>query len=116
MAKGYWIAFYRSVWNPAVLVEYAKVAAPAIQAGGGTVLARGTPARAYEAGLKQRPVMIEFDTAEKPIETYESAASKAAAKPLARAARQEAPTVKGAAGGQRRPGPTTYPSVRGEGL
>src|SRR5580658_1958996 len=66
MAKGYWIAFYRSVSNPAVLVEYAKVAAPAIQAGGGTVLARGTPARAYEAGLKQRTVMIEFDTVERP--------------------------------------------------
>jgi uncharacterized protein (DUF1330 family) len=97
MAKGYWIAFYRSVWNPAVLGEYAKVAAPAIQAGGGTVLARGTPVRAYEAGLKQRTVMIEFDSVEKAIETYEGAAYQAAVKLLGRAVEREVRIVEGVA-------------------
>ena len=41
MAKGYWITFYRSVSNPAALAEYAKLAGPAIQAGGGRMLSRG---------------------------------------------------------------------------
>jgi uncharacterized protein (DUF1330 family) len=35
MAKGYWIAFYRSVSNPEALAEYSRLAGPAIQAGGG---------------------------------------------------------------------------------
>jgi uncharacterized protein (DUF1330 family) len=97
MAKGYWIAFYRSIWNPAVLVEYAKVAAPAIQAGGGTVLARGTPAKAYEAGIKQRIVMIEFESVEKAIQTYESEKYQEAVKLLGRAVEREVRIVEGVA-------------------
>ena len=30
MAKGYWVAVYRSIKNPAALQDYAKLAAPAI--------------------------------------------------------------------------------------
>jgi uncharacterized protein (DUF1330 family) len=97
MAKGYWIAFYRSIWNPAALVEYAKLATPAIQAGGGTVLARGTPAKAYEAGLKQKTVMIEFESVEKAIETYESAGYQEAVKLLGRAVEREVRIVEGVA-------------------
>jgi uncharacterized protein (DUF1330 family) len=41
MAKGYWIATYFSVSNPDALADYAKLAGPAITAGGG-LLARGT--------------------------------------------------------------------------
>jgi len=82
MAKGYWIAFYRSVSNPATLVEYAKLAGPAIQAGGGRFLSRGTPAKTFEAGLNQRSVVIEFDSVENAITTYESPAYQAALKVL----------------------------------
>src|SRR6266404_3822602 len=74
MAKGYWIAFYRSVSNPEALAEYSKLAGPAIQAGGGRFLARGNPARAFEAGLTQRAVLIEFDSVELAIATFESPA------------------------------------------
>ena len=35
MAKGYWICFYRSISNPDAVAEYAKLAGPAIQSGGG---------------------------------------------------------------------------------
>jgi uncharacterized protein (DUF1330 family) len=72
MAKGYWIAFYRAVSNPAALAEYAKLAGPAIEAAGGRFLARGTPAKAFEAGLNQRLTVIEFDSVEKAIAAYES--------------------------------------------
>jgi uncharacterized protein (DUF1330 family) len=82
MAKGYWIAFYRSVSNPAALAEYAKLAGPAIQAGGGRFLSRGTAVQAYEAGIKERSIVIEFESTAKAIETYESPAYRAARKVL----------------------------------
>ena len=89
MAKGYWIAFYRSVSNPAALAEYAKLATPAIQAGGGRFMARGTPYRKYEAGQDQRTVVIEFDSVQSAVATYESPAYQAALKVLAGAAERD---------------------------
>ncbi len=82
MAKGYWITFYRSVSNPAALAAYGKVAGPAIQAAGGRFLARGVALEAFEAGLKERSVVIEFDSAAKAIEAFESPAYQAALKIL----------------------------------
>ena len=61
MAKAYWVVTYRNISNPDALAEYAKLAAPAIQAGGGRYLARGMPSKVYEAGLNQRTVIIEFE-------------------------------------------------------
>ena len=68
MPKAYWISTYRSISDPAALAEYAKLAGPAPQAGGGRFLARGTPAIAYEAGTTQRTVLIEFDDVEQAID------------------------------------------------
>jgi len=82
MAKGYWITFYRSVSNPAALAAYGKVAGPAIQAAGGRFLSRGVALEAFEAGLKERSVVIEFDSAAKAIEAFESPAYQAALKIL----------------------------------
>jgi uncharacterized protein (DUF1330 family) len=64
MPKAYWVATYRSVKSPDKLAAYAKLAGPAIQAAGGRFLARGNAAQAYEAGLTQRVVIIEFDSVE----------------------------------------------------
>jgi uncharacterized protein (DUF1330 family) len=80
MAKGYWVVFYRSVSNPAALTQYAKPAEAAIVAAGGRFLARGVAVKAIEAGLKERSVVIEFDTPEKAIKAYESPAYQAALK------------------------------------
>lgn len=82
MAKAYWIAFYRSIKKPDALAAYAKLAAPAVQAGGGRFLVRGMPAKVYEAGLNQRTVMIEFDSLEKAIATHDSPGYQAALKVL----------------------------------
>jgi len=95
MAKGYWIAFYRSVSNPAALTEYAKLATPAIQAGGGRFIARGTPYRRYEAGLDQRGVVIEFDSVQSAVTTYESPAYQAALKVLGSAAERDIRILEG---------------------
>lgn len=82
MAKGYWVAFYRSIKDSAALAEYAKLAAPAVTAGGGKFLARGVPAKTYEQGLNERAVVIEFPTVAAATTTFEGANYQAAARLL----------------------------------
>ena len=82
MAKAYWISCYRSIKNPEALAAYAKLAAPAIQAAGGRFLARGTPAKVYEAGLMQRTVVLEFDSLQQAIAAHDSPGYQAALKAL----------------------------------
>jgi uncharacterized protein (DUF1330 family) len=95
MPKGYWIVFYRSISNPNAVAEYAKLAGPAIQAGGGKSLARGLPAQTYEAGLKERTVLIEFESVAKAVAAYESARYQAAAKLLQGAVEREIRIIEG---------------------
>ena len=97
MAKGYWVNFYRSVRDPAALAEYGRLAVPAIQAGGGRFLARGTPARAYEAGLTERAVLIEFDSVAQAVATYEGPAYQAALRMLDGAVERDVRIFEGAA-------------------
>jgi uncharacterized protein (DUF1330 family) len=74
MAKAYWIAFYREILDQDKLAAYAKLATPAILAGGGTVLARGVAAFAFEQGIKERTVLIEFPDMESALATHDGAA------------------------------------------
>ena len=60
MAKAYWVTTYRSIKNPDALAAYAKLAGPAVAASGGKFLIRGMAVEAWESGLKQRTVVIEF--------------------------------------------------------
>lgn len=95
MPKAYWISAYRSISDPDKLAAYAKLAGPAIIAGGGTFLARGEPAHVFEAGLKQRTVVIEFESVVQAIATYESDAYKAALAELHGGADREIRIVEG---------------------
>jgi uncharacterized protein (DUF1330 family) len=97
MAKAYWIVCYRSISNPAALAEYAKLAGPAVQAAGGRALVRGVPAKTHEAGLKERTVLIEFDSLEKAIAVYESDAYRAALKALSGGAERDFRIIEGVA-------------------
>jgi uncharacterized protein (DUF1330 family) len=99
MAKGYWIATYFSVSvsNPDALADYAKLAGPAITAGGGRFLARGTAAKAYEKGLQQRVVLIEFDSVEKAAAAHDSPGYQAALKVLGNAVERDLRIVEGLA-------------------
>ncbi len=83
MAKAYWISNYREISDPAKLAAYAKLAGPAIEAGGGRYLARATAAKAYEDGKVERTVLIEFDSVEQAIAVHESADYQAALAALA---------------------------------
>ncbi len=78
MPKAYWISAYRSVSDTDKLAAYAKLAGPAITASGGRFLARGEPAKVYEAGLMQRTVLIEFDSVAAAIAAHDSPGYKAA--------------------------------------
>ena len=95
MAKAYWIAFYHSISDPDAMAAYAKLAAPAIQAGGGRFLARGMPAKTYEAGLNQRTVMIEFDSVEQAMAAHDSPGYKEALKAMGKAAVRDMRIVEG---------------------
>ena len=95
MAKGYWITLYHSVSDPAALAEYAKHATPAIEAGGGRFVVRGMPAKTCEAGVADRAVVIEFESVEKAIATYESSRYQAAYKIVEGKVRRDVRFVQG---------------------
>jgi uncharacterized protein (DUF1330 family) len=83
MPKAYWISCYRQVSDPDKLAAYAKLAGPAIEAGGGRILARTNAVQAYEDGRTERTVIIEFDSVEQAIATHDSVAYQLALKALA---------------------------------
>jgi uncharacterized protein (DUF1330 family) len=95
MAKGYWVVLYRSVTNPAAVAQYSKPAEAAILAGGGRFLARGTAVKVFEAGTKERSVIIEFDSPAKAIEVYEGPAYQAALKFLEGAVERDVRILEG---------------------
>lgn len=82
MAKGYWIAFYRAVHDPEKLAAYAKLAGPAIQAAGGKFLARGNAAHAYEGGVVQRTVLVEFPSVSHAVACHDGPAYQEALRAL----------------------------------
>src|SRR5262245_47919999 len=95
MAKGYWITFYQSVSNLEALTKYAGLAAPLIQSKGGRILARGNAVKAYEEGIAQRAVVIEFDSVQDAITAFESAEYQEVAAILIGAARRDIRIVEG---------------------
>ena len=97
MAKAYWVACYHSISNPDALAAYAKLAGPAIAAAGGRFLARGNAAKAYEAGLTQRIVIIEFDSVDKAVAAHDSPGYQAALKVFGKAADRDLRIVEGLA-------------------
>jgi uncharacterized protein (DUF1330 family) len=97
MAKGYWVSIYRSISNPAAFQEYARLSGPAIAAAGGRFLARGEPAAVYEQGIKQRLVIIEFDSVEQAVNAHHSEGYQAALKALNNGADREIRIVEGLA-------------------
>ena len=95
MAKAYWIAMYRSISDGEALKRYAALAGPAIQQSGGRFLARGTAAAAYEAGVAQRTVLIEFDSVRQAMAAHDSTAYQEALKALGNGAERDLRIVEG---------------------
>lgn len=95
MAKGYWITTYRSISKPDNLAAYAKLAGPAIEAGGGRFVVRGNPAKTFENGLMQRAVITEFPSVAAAIAAHDSPAYQAALKALGDGADRDIRIVEG---------------------
>ena len=95
MAKAYLVLCYHSAFDEKALQEYAKLALPAIQGAGGRYLARGMPAKTYEAGLNQRTVIIEFDSVAQVIAAHDSPAYQTALKALGNTAKRDVRVIEG---------------------
>jgi uncharacterized protein (DUF1330 family) len=74
----YWVSVYREIVNEEKLAAYRELAGPALEAGGGTVLARGLPEQVYEAGERARVVLIRFDSVQAARAAHDSPAYQAA--------------------------------------
>jgi uncharacterized protein (DUF1330 family) len=70
--KAYWVNTFRSVSDHDRLAEYIELAGPAMREFGGRFLARGQPAKAFEAGVMERTVVIEFASVEQAVAAYHS--------------------------------------------
>jgi len=95
MPKAYAVVCYRSIRDPEKLAAYAKLAGPASQGAGGRFLARGIPARTYERGLKERTVVVEFESLAKAVAAYESPAYQEALRALGDSAERDFRIIEG---------------------
>ena len=95
MAKGYWINVFRKVKDPAKVDAYRALAGPVMEKAGAKFLVRGMPTKAYEAGLMERAVVIEFESVQKAMETHDSPGYQAALKALGDGAERDLRIVEG---------------------
>ncbi|MFG2572485.1 DUF1330 domain-containing protein [Streptomyces sp. NPDC048481] len=83
MPKAYWVSVYRTVSDPEKLAAYGELARQAIQPWGGRTFVRGGRVAAYDAGIAERTVLVEFDSFEQAVAARESAAYQEALAALA---------------------------------
>ena len=83
MPKGYWVSVYRTVSDPGKLAAYGELAGPAVKAAGGRPLVRGGRIAAYDDGIAERTVLIEFESFEQAVAARDSAAYQEALAVLA---------------------------------
>lgn len=98
MAKGYIVTVYHSISDPTAVAEYGKLAGPALLAAGGKFLIRGNAAEAYERGIKQRVVVVEFESLQEAIAARNSQGYLDALKVFGNAAVRDMRIVEGVPG------------------
>lgn len=74
----YWVNTFRSVSDPDKLAAYAELAGTVMADHGGRFLARGNAVAAFELGVLERTVVIEFPSVEAAVAAYRSDAYQAA--------------------------------------
>ena len=72
MPKAYILSAHRSAADPKKRDAYIKLAVPAIQKAGGRFIASTDNVIIKENGIKERTVLIEFDSFDQAIGAYES--------------------------------------------
>ena len=82
MPKAYWVATYHKIKDADKVAAYAKLAGPALMAGGAKFLARGMPVKVYENGVMERTVISEWPSIEAATKTHDSQAYQEALRAL----------------------------------
>jgi len=96
MKKGYWINAYRSISDDAAVKAYAALAVPAIQSFGGRILtSSASQVEAHEAGVRQRTVIVEFDSYEIALAARKSDGYQQALQALGSGAERDSRIVEG---------------------
>ena len=95
MPKAYWINTFRSVSDSRKLAQYVELAGPAMRESGGRFLARGQPARVFEAGVHEPTIVIEFDSVEAAVAAYESPGYQEALRALGDGAERDLRIIEG---------------------
>ena len=72
--SAYWVTTYREVLDQDKVAAYAALAGPALEAAGGTFIARGMPEQVYEEGATTRVVVIRFDSVQAARDAHDSSA------------------------------------------
>lgn len=98
MSKGYWICAYRNITDLDALAAYVDLATPAVTAGGGQFLVRGVAEDVREQGIKERIGVVEFESFEKAVATYESNAYQKAVAALGNTLQRDFRIVRSVAG------------------
>ena len=95
MAKGYAVVTYRKINNQEKWAAYAKIAGGVIAKLGGRFVIRGMPAAIHEKGIKERVVVVEFDSLDKAMSVYNSPEYREALKALGDGAERDFRVVEG---------------------
>ncbi len=95
MSKGIWVSTYQSINDADALAAYAKLAGPALQGAGGRFLARGMPSVVFEAGVRQRVVVIEFESVDAAVAAHDSEPYQEALRALGKGAVRDIRIVEG---------------------
>ena len=86
---------YRSISDYTADEKYIKIAVPAVLAAGRRFLARGVAAKAYEHGLKERTVVVEFESLDTAIAAHDGPEYQAALAVLGNGAERDLRIVEG---------------------
>ncbi len=95
MAKGYLVVCYREIRDPEKLKTYAELAPRAMLPRGAKILVRDGRVEAFEDGLAERTVVVEFPSFEEAIEAYKSPEYQAAVAALGDGAVRDFRVVEG---------------------
>lgn len=68
----HFLSIYRATHDEAKLAAYRELGGPALVAAGGRIVARATASAAFESGLRDRVVIIEFDDVDAAVAAYAS--------------------------------------------
>jgi uncharacterized protein (DUF1330 family) len=96
MKKGYWVVVYRSISDESAVKAYGALALPAVESFGGRFVTRSTSQiQTHEAGLRQRTILVEFDSYEIALAAHESEAYQKALQALGSGAERDFRIVEG---------------------